>query len=280
MPESQPSQPARARLRIGSVPYLVGRPLDCGLELDAAVAYERAVPAALVEKLRAGALDVALVSSIELFRRPGYRYVDELAVAGRGVVRSVQLFLRTPLERVATIALDPASRTSAVLVEIELAARFGRRPRLVELAAGADPSRADADAWLQIGDAALRTALAPDAPPSFNPSQSWCERTGLPFVFACWVVGPDARVDAHVADFAAARARGRARTDELALEAAREWRLPADACRAYLARECVYELGGDEMRRALFAFRDAAAALGRCDASLSPAALPIGAARR
>lgn len=279
-------------MRIGSVPYLVGRPLDSGLEHVQGIEYRRAVPAALVDGLRTSALDVALVSSIELFRRPGYRYVDELAVAGRGTVRSVQLFLRVPLERVGTIALDPASRTSAVLVEIEFAARFGRRPTLFELPEGADPSTdasaRSADAWLQIGDAALRTALAPSAPPSFNPSRAWTERTGLPFVFACWVATPraeigehrDGGVDAYVGELAAARARGRARTDELALEAARDWRLPADACREYLTRECVYELGSDEMRRALLAFRDAAAALGRCDASLSPAALPIGAARR
>ncbi|TAJ25420.1 MAG: hypothetical protein EPO68_00055 [Planctomycetota bacterium] len=267
-------------MRIGSVPYLVGRPLDSGLEHVRGIQYRRAVPAALVDGLRTSALDAALVSSIELFRRPGYRYVDELAVAGRGTVRSVQLFLRVPLERVGTIALDPASRTSAVLVEIELAARFGRRPQLIELAAGADPSTAAADAWLQIGDAALRTALAPGAPPSFNPSHAWTERTGLPFVFACWVAAAGAPIDERTAEFATARARGRARTDELALDAAREWKLPADACRDYLARECVYELGSDEMRRALFAFRDAAAALGRCEANLSPAALPIGAARR
>jgi chorismate dehydratase len=267
-------------MRIGSVPDLVGRPLDSGLEHASGLVYRRAVPAALVDDLRSDALDVALVSSIELFRRPGYRYVDELAVAGRGSVRSVQLFLRVPLERVGTIALDPASRTSAVLVEIELAARFGRRPELVELPASADPSTAATDAWLQIGDAALRTALAPSAPPSFNPSRAWTERTGLPFVFACWVAAPHAPVDAHLAEFAAARARGRARTAELAREAALEWNLPAAACREYIEHECVYELGSDEMRRALFAFRDAAAALGRCDASLSPAALPIGAARR
>jgi chorismate dehydratase len=274
------SQSAPSSLRVGSVPYLVGRPLDLGLVHAAGMAYHRAVPARLVEELRAGELDVALVSSIELYRKPGYAYIDGLAVAGRGGVRSVQLFLRTPLERVRTIALDPASRTSAVLVEIELAARHGSRPRLLELPAGADPSAAEADAWLQIGDAALRAALAPGAPPSFNPARSWTERTGLPFVFACWVVAPAASAALDPAPFHAARERGRLQVTELARQAAREWQLPEPDCRAYLEAECVYELGSDEMRRALLAFRDAAAALGRCEPSLRPAGLPIGAVRR
>ncbi|MBM3976980.1 MAG: menaquinone biosynthesis protein [Planctomycetes bacterium] len=278
MPDSQPT--ARAALRVGSVPYLVGRPLDFELEREPGLAYQRAVPSRLVEQLRAGELDVALVSSIELFRRPGYAYIDGLAVAGRGAVHSVQLFLRTPLERVRTIALDPASRTSAVLVEIELAARFGRRPELIELAAGADPRAASADAWLQIGDAALRAALAPGAPPTFNPSQAWTERTGLPFVFACWVVGPAAVASVAPALFQTARDRARGGTSELARQAAHEWHLPEHDCRDYLERECVYELEPAAMRAALFAFRDAAAVLGRCEAGLEPRALSPAGVRR
>ena len=95
-------------LRVGSVPYLVGRPLDDGLERESGIECSRRVPSELVEGLRSGALDVALVSSIELFRQPGYRYLDVLAIAGRGHVGSVQLFLRRPLAQVRTIALEPA----------------------------------------------------------------------------------------------------------------------------------------------------------------------------
>ena len=71
-------------LRVGTVPYLVGRPLDEALEDEPGIDVVRAVPAELVRGLRDGSLDVALVSSIELFRRPGYRYLDGLAVSGEG----------------------------------------------------------------------------------------------------------------------------------------------------------------------------------------------------
>jgi len=255
-------------LRVGSVPYLVGRPLDDGLERESGIEYSRRVPSELVEGLRSGALDVALVSSIELFRLPGYRYISGVAIAGRGNVGSVQLFLRKPIGEVKTVALDPASRTAATLVQVLLA---GQGLRFEEVARGVDPRSASTDSWLRIGDAALREALAPNAPPVFNPSKEWCARTGLPFVFAAWIVRAGVEITPEqLAAFARARARGKKRVDELARAAALEWKLGEAQCLDYLRRECVYDLGADEMRRALHAFRDGAAPLGLARAELAP----------
>jgi chorismate dehydratase len=255
-------------LRVGSVPYLVGRPLDDGLERESGIEYSRRVPAELVEGLRGGALDVALVSSIELFRQPGYRYLAGLAIAGRGAVGSVQLFLRKPLAGLRTIALDPASRTAAALVQVLLT---GQPLRFEECARGVDPRSLPADAWLRIGDAALRETLADDAPPVFNPSEAWCARTRLPFVFAAWIVRAGVELTPeHLAAFARARARGRLRVAELASAAATEWQLAESDCLHYLRDECAYDLSTDEMRRALLAFRDGAAPLGLARADLAP----------
>jgi chorismate dehydratase len=260
-----------APLRVGSVPYLVGRPLDDGLERESGIEYSRRVPAELVEGLRSGALDVALVSSIELFREEGYRYLAGLAIAGRGAVGSVQLFLRKPLGDVRTIALDPASRTAAALLQVLLA---GRAVRFEECARGVDPRNTAADAWLRIGDAALRESLAADAPPVFNPSGEWCARTRLPFVFAAWIVRPGVELaPGQIAAFARARARGKARVAEFARAAAAQWQLAEADCLHYLCEECVYELGPAEMQRALTAFRDGAAPLGLARAELAPQAI-------
>jgi len=273
----QPRDATDRDLRVGSVPYLVGRPLDCGIADEPGIAYEQRVPAELVSRLRAGELDVALVSSIELFRAPGYRYLADLAVAGAGFVASVQVFLRRPIDEVRTLALDPASRTAATLVRVLLADRAtranGATTRFIEVPEGGDPRTVDADAWLAIGDRALREYLAPDAPPVFNPSQEWCTRTGLPFLFAVWIVRPGVALDARrLAAFTRARERGRERVRELADEASRKWSLPLAACRKYLVDECRYDPGAD-MERSLLAFRDRAAALGLCRSDLHPAAI-------
>ena len=259
----------RRKLRVGSVPYLVGRPLDLGLEREGGIELVRRVPAELVAGLRAGDVDVALVSSIELFRQPGYRWLAGLAVAGAGSVGSVQVFLRRPLAEVRTLALDPASRTAAALVQV-LLADPGPAPRCVEVAAGDDPRAAAADAWLRIGDPALREHLSEPDLPVFNPSQAWAERTGLPFPFAVWIVRPGVELaPGEVEAFARSRAHGLARLDELAGAASRAWRLPLAACRKYLCEECRYE-PGPALAPALRAFRDRAAALGLCRADLDP----------
>lgn len=254
-------------LRVGSVPYLVGRPLDLGLAQEPGIELSHDVPAVLVERLRRGEVDVALVSSIELFRRPGYGYLDGIGVCGRGFVGSVQLFLRKPLEAVARVALDPSSRAARTLLRVLLAERAQGAPEFVDLPAGEDPRRAAADAWLRIGDAALRETLLEDLP-AFNPSQEWARRTGLPFVFAPWIVAPGVDLEPHAGAFLRARQRGAAAIEAIADEAARRWALPRAGCEEYLAAECAYEV--EEMDASLREFRDRAAALGLCRGDLDP----------
>ena len=261
-------------LRVGSVPYLVGRPLDSGLDREPGISVARLVPAELVRALRAGELDVALVSSIELFRKPGYRYLDGLAVSGEGSVASVQVFLRKPIADVRSVALDPSSEAAATLVRV-LLAEGGVEREFVEVAPGLDPSAASADAWLEIGDPALRRYLSPGAPPVFNPSQEWAARTGLPFAFAVWIVRPGVALrQGQIEAFARARGRGAARIGALAAEASRAWKLPLDACTRYLAEECRYD-PGPRLEPALLAYRDAAAALGLCRGDLAPEAIAV-----
>jgi len=266
------------RLRVGTVPYLVARPLNLGLESEPELEVSREVPARLIERLRQGTLDVALVSSIELFRAEGYGFLAGPAIAGRGYVASVQVFLRRPVGSLGRVTLDPASRTSQALAQVVLARReVGIEFR--EALPGRDPRReaeeTDAGGWLRIGDKALVEALSPDAPPCFNPSEAWAADTGLPFVFALWIVRPGVQVSAErLGAFARARERGRAAIDQLAAEAARDWALPAEPCRRYLAEECLYDPGA-ALEPALLRFRDEAARLGLCRGDLRPQAFAL-----
>jgi chorismate dehydratase len=264
-----PTKPCSSKsLRVGSVPYLVGRPLDHGLGDEPGISMEYAVPAHLIEKLRAGDLDVALVSSIELFRQPGYRYIPGVAVAGRGQVSSVQVFLRKPMPKVRTLALDPASRTAATLVRVLTHGRRGGALEFVDVPEGEDPRQAGCDAWLRIGDQALLEYFEPGGPKVFNPSRAWAEREGLPFIFATWIVRPGVEIEPHLAAFARARLAGSRRIDQLAAQAASDWKLPLKAVCTYFFDELEYE-PQEEMQRSLHAFRDAAAALGLCRGDLA-----------
>ena len=104
-------------MRIGAVSYLNTKPLVYGLA-DLAPQHELVydLPSRLADRLAAGALDVALIPSVEYFQRPDYEIVSDACIACRGPVRSVKLLSRVPLESIRTLALDEGSRTSAVLV--------------------------------------------------------------------------------------------------------------------------------------------------------------------
>lgn len=264
---------AAAPLRVGSVPYLVGRPLDWGLESAAGIDYHRAVPAELIRGLRAAELDVALVSSIELFRQPGYRYLDRWVIAGRARVSSVQLFLRRPLAQLRSLAFDPASRSSQALVEVLLAEQHYQSH---EVPLGSDPRAADCDAWLRIGDRALQESAERPALDFFNPSEQWSLRTGLPFVFAAWIVRPGVAIEAqHLQAFEQAAARGRARAEAMARAAAAPLGLAEEFVVEYLTRECCFELPSAELSAALKRFAGAVAQRGKAREDLDPQPLML-----
>ncbi len=261
-------------MRAGAPPYLVARPLTAGLESDPRIAFEHAVPARLVERLRAGTLDVALVSSIELFRQPGYSYLAGPAVAAKGEIASVQVFLKQPLERVRRVDLDPTSRTAQALVQIVLPSRAAPSGERIRFSEGSGQGQS-CDAWLEIGDPALLRRLSAAPPPSFDPAAAWTEETGLPFVFAVWIARAGFEpTGEQCASIEAARQRGRQEIDALAREASRVWGLPQGACAQYLTRECRFE-PGNELEPALREFQMRAARLDLCRGDYRPRAIAM-----
>jgi chorismate dehydratase len=197
-------------IRIGGVPYGVGAPLMAGLESDPGVTLLKAPPTALIEALRAGELDVALVSSIEAIERPGYLVAPGLGIACKREVRSVRAFRRraTPIR---SIGLDASSATSAALLRILLA-----RVHAQEVAAGAtftaiaptrNPDALPQDLVLLIGDHGLEAD--PGAREVWDLGAQWRAFTGLPFVFAAWLCRPGTDAAAVLPVLRRARARSR-----------------------------------------------------------------------
>jgi len=226
-------------LRIGCVPYLNARPLVRGIEEH--VTFE--VPALLADRFAGGDYDVALLPVFEAFRQPEAAIVDGVSISCLGAVRSVILAHRDPLEDVAEIVLDPASRTSANLLRILLAERFRLAPRLVSETDNPHSAR------LIIGDPALAfQSHRPSGWRLLDLGQAWHEWIGLPFVFAVWVLRPGLsfRVAAALRDVAA---NGIAHRGEIAAREAD----PAAAL-AYLTRHIRHTLGSPE-KQAMTRFR-------------------------
>lgn len=256
--------------RIGAVQYLNTKPLVHGLAargLD--VVYD--LPSRLADRLARRELDVALIPSIELFRGDGYRVVSDACIGCRGAVMSVKLFFRTQPSKVASLAVDEGSRTSATLARILLADRFGAQPAIEPLSIGAGLDDTSADAVLLIGDRAIGSHRGAFQL-VWDLGDEWVRWQGLPFVFAVWAahrgVGQTA-LEMLEPLLAGARDAGRANLAAIASAEATAHGLTVPQCLGYLRDNLHYDFG-DREQQGLAAFYKHAAAL-----DLAPAGLDV-----
>lgn len=242
-------------LRIGGVPYGVGDPLLVGLENEPGITFVREKPRMLVDSLREGRLDAALVSSIEAFRRPGYRVAPDLGICCDGPVRSVRAFHSPDTGPIRRVGLDDGSEASVALLKIFLAeGAFGATAAEIEFERVVPtdrPDDLDHDLVLLIGDKGL--AADPGRRTAVDLGQLWKERTGLPFVFALWLMPPGGAASERVVPvLRAAAARG------------------ALSGKALASRDGTHHRRSGDEARGLEEFRRRAAALGLCEEDVRP----------
>lgn len=251
-------------LRVGGVSYLNACPLLEGMSahlLESRLSLDH--PSRLAEQLARGELDLGLIPSIEYFRLPrdGFRVVPGVSISARGPVHSVKLFCRVPLGEIGRLALDDSSRTSQALARVWLSEAHGVRPEVMEtLRIGESPLESTADAVLLIGDKAMRVPTH-----SFSIvvdlSEAWLAMTGLPFVFALWVVRAEAASAGLAESLGACRDAGLRAAARLAAEHGPRLGWDEAAAHDYLTRVLCYDLGEDQVA-GLLAFRDRAARFG------------------
>lgn len=235
-------------IRIASVNYLNARPLIHGLERDPGIQLSLEIPSRLIESLRAGASDVALLPVIDFQRLEGLILVPAGGIGCDGHTLTVRLFSRTPIDRIDTLACDPDSHTSVALARIILAERYQLRPEFVDLYHATGRA---GEARLLIGDKVIC-----DEPAGFEHQldlgHAWKEMTGLPFVFAAWMARDGIDLDHVHRRLERAKQEGLASLPELVQRYAvpRGW--PAGVALQYLTVYLKYDIGPTEctaMRR-------------------------------
>src|SRR2546423_55578 len=120
-------------LRVASVSYLNARPLIEGLNEAENVRLSLAVPSKLLDALRAGDADVALLPVIDYQRLPRLRIIRAGAIGCDGPTLTVRIFSQRPIEKIERLACDPDSHTSVALARIILAEQYGIRPEFLDL---------------------------------------------------------------------------------------------------------------------------------------------------
>ena len=183
-------------LRVGAVSFLNTVPLIEGLDAEPGIDVVRDLPSRLSTMLANGEVDVGLIPAVEYLRGVGGDMVPGLCIGAHGAVRTVKMFSRVPLRDVSYVAVDRGSRSSVALMNVLLGELHGLKPTLEEFEPRLDRLFERADTVLVIGDRA--DAVDPTGLHVIDLALLWNELTGLPFVFAAWVmseslVEPDRR---------------------------------------------------------------------------------------
>lgn len=185
-------------LTIGQIEYANCTPIFTALQqrIDCTpYRFVRGVPARLNRLLAAGEIDVCPSSSIEYGKHADrYLILPELSISSVGAVKSVLLFSRLPLDELdgERIGMTTESDTSVALLRIILERFHGFRNAFERTELPVEQALVSYPALLLIGDAALKAALGQGGYFVFDLGELWYRVTGLPFVFALWLVRREA----------------------------------------------------------------------------------------
>lgn len=185
-------------LRIGQIGYANVTPIFTALTRNfptASYKIVRGVPSYLNVLLAKGDIDLCPSSSIAYAKSPEQYYLlPDLSISSIGPVKSVLLFSRVPLNELegCTVGLTTDSDTSVNLLRIVLARSHGLSNRFERTSLPLAQALETFPATLLIGDAALRGSMDERAGHVYDLGEEWFRFTGLPFVFALWIVRREA----------------------------------------------------------------------------------------
>ncbi|MCZ6891679.1 MAG: menaquinone biosynthesis protein [Chloroflexi bacterium] len=172
-------------LRVGLMPYLNSEVFYYDFE-SAGMELVPMVPSEMGQAADRGELDAGPIPLVDCFRlEDRFEYANGFCIATVERAWSILLYCRRPIGELsgASIAVTGETSTSAQLLRVLLTHRFEVRPR--EYVTLEQPH----DAYLLIGDNALRRKGGdPSYPFLYDLGQVWYDWTGLPFVFARWIV--------------------------------------------------------------------------------------------
>ncbi|MBI5663683.1 MAG: menaquinone biosynthesis protein [Nitrospirae bacterium] len=207
------------KLKIGRIPYANLFPIFHYLDThcdNSEYTFIKGVPSKLNKMLRAGELDISPSSSIEFLKNKNrYRILPWHSISSTGQIKSILLFSGVPLNELGgkTIAVSSASDTSVAMLKIILSefCSLECKFRKTDLRSVRN-ILSSASAVLHIGDTAMMEAgkigasqVGTDSHREtgthdpkhtthnselyiYDLGELWYKYTGLPFVYALWVV--------------------------------------------------------------------------------------------
>jgi chorismate dehydratase len=229
------------QLTIAAVRYLNARPLIYGLDQASDLRLIVDVPSKLIDSLRSGEADVALLPVIDYQKLEGLRIIPAGGIGSDGETLTVRIFSKRKISDITVLACDPDSHTSVALARVLLAERFGVTPEFVGL------ENKSADAQLLIGDKVVcQEHHGFDY--QLDLGEAWKNLTGLPFVFAAWTARPNLDAPQLAHRLETAKRNGLAHVEQIIQMYALPSGWRADVARRYLTEHLKFDVNARELR--------------------------------
>jgi chorismate dehydratase len=172
-------------LKVARVPYLSCEPFYFEMERRGVELYDT-VPSALAGAAARGEIDAGPMPLVHCFHLDEqFRFLSGFCLATVRRASSVALHSKRPIHELtgSSIGIPDEAATAALLVKVLLTLKHHVQP------AAYVPFGETNDAFLLIGSEGLRQRHGVwDYPHTYDLGEEWSQWTGLPFVFARWVV--------------------------------------------------------------------------------------------
>lgn len=177
------------KVKIAAVSYLNTKPFLFGIQhsplikdIDLVIDH----PSRIAEELINGNADIGLIPVAIIHQVSSAQIISDYCIGCDGAVSSVCIYSEVPIEEIREIYLDYQSRTSCELAKVLMEQYWKIQPKQLAAAPGYESLISNYCAGLIIGDRALEAKN--NFTYSYDLGEIWKLYTGLPFVFACWVM--------------------------------------------------------------------------------------------
>lgn len=170
---------------ISVIDSIITQPLTYGL--DKKFNCIKDTPQGSCDRLREGQVDFGMISSLDYSKGKGnWKIIPDICISSMGPGNFINLFFNKEIRKIGKIAINQDDITSNTLLKILMREKYEIIPEYVTIEGGLKDKLKKADAAILTGNQAFQYQQSNNF--YLDLCDEWFDFTGLPFVYAFWVV--------------------------------------------------------------------------------------------
>ena len=184
--ESKSSQKeSHEHIRLSVIDSMLVEPIIHGMSENYEIVRDN--PLNCANRLVEGIVNSALITTLDYAKGKGsWKLIPDICVAAKGPFKTVNLFFNKEIRDLKTVAVNSIDTTATALLKIIMQEKYEIAPEFISIDGQLSDKLNQADAALLSGNEAYN--LQQSNKIFIDLGDEWFDLTGLPFVYAVWVV--------------------------------------------------------------------------------------------